>query len=539
MSLPKHDPQTARANMPPPVEALFEPNDEYRLFREKILPKRENVRPTLIEMYSPGVGRGAIEPVVMAGVTLLQFMYNQPDAQAAQMVRFHMGWKYALGLELGEKGFHPTSLVKFRQRVLDCEEGRVVFDAILAGLRADGLIHAPRRQRLDSTHVLGCVSKMSRLQVVRETLGMTLGMIEDAGKATELTDWDVLIERYCDETIHWTRQSQAQLSARFDQAGHDALRLIKYLRQQPASLRGHDQSLLLERVFLEQFELVAAGPVRRQREPSGGVKNPHDPQAQWAAKDQDKKKQWVGYKAQVIETVDENARTKDKGEPTEQFVTELTTTEAITSDFEGMERALDAQQARGLKTPQELFVDSGYVSGKTLAEARDEGRELVGPARPSPKRNGTFSAEEFDVSVTERKAVCPAGKTSRQCSRIHDSHQKTTYDRFEWGSQCDDCRLQSECTRSKDGRRIVSVGEHHDLVRRRREEMKTEGFQKRMRQRNGIEGTISELVRLGMRRSRYRGLAKTTLANYMFAAACNTRRYLRLLAWQRNTANSN
>ena len=83
------------------------------------------------------------------------------------------------------------------------------------------------------------------------------------------------------------------------------------------------------------------------------------------------------------------------------------------------------------------------------------------------------------------------------------------------------------------------MGEHHDLVRRRREEMKTEGFQKRMRQRNGIEGTISELVRLGMRRSRYRGLAKTTLANYMFAAACNTRRYLRLLSWQRNTANSN
>jgi len=82
----------------------------------------------------------------------------------------------------------------------------------------------------------------------------------------------------------------------------------------------------------------------------------------------------------------------------------------------------------------------------------------------------------------------------------------------------------------------VCVGVHHDRLQARRREMKTEAFGQRMHQRNAIEGTISELTRLGLRRTRYRGLAKTTLANDFLAAACNVRRWLRLLAWRQETA---
>jgi len=43
-----------------------------------------------------------------------------------------------------------------------------------------------------------------------------------------------------------------------------------------------------------------------------------------------------------------------------------------------------------------------------------------------------------------------------------------------------------------------------------------------MKHRNAIEGTQSELVRAhGMRRARYRGLAKARLQNYFIGAACN------------------
>ena len=54
-----------------------------------------------------------------------------------------------------------------------------------------------------------------------------------------------------------------------------------------------------------------------------------------------------------------------------------------------------------------------------------------------------------------------------------------------------------------------------------------------MKHRNGIEGTPSERVRAhGLRRARYRGLARTKLQNYFIGAACNVKRWLRREAWK-------
>ena len=54
-----------------------------------------------------------------------------------------------------------------------------------------------------------------------------------------------------------------------------------------------------------------------------------------------------------------------------------------------------------------------------------------------------------------------------------------------------------------------------------------------MKMRNGIEGTQSELVRAhGLRRSRYRGKAKLDLQHQLIGAACNIKRWLRLMAWE-------
>ena len=67
----------------------------------------------------------------------------------------------------------------------------------------------------------------------------------------------------------------------------------------------------------------------------------------------------------------------------------------------------------------------------------------------------------------------------------------------------------------------------------RRIERKREESKKDMHFRNGIAGTISELVRNhGMRRSRYRGLAKAKLQNYMIGAACNLRHWSTRARWE-------
>lgn len=533
MSLPEENTQRSFFDVPVLVGKLFDEKDHYRIFREKILPALQKKREQLCALYCEDNGRPAIEPVVLAGTTLLQFMEKVPDRKAADNVKLHLGWKYALDLEVDAPGFHATSLVIFRNRLLEGAKERIGFEAIFDVLREEGLVKKRTKQRLDSTHVLGCVSKMSRLEVVRETMRLLLEYINKNGNVETIEGWEILKERYLESEVQWHKASKETLKHKMKQAGHDAWMLIEWLDCQNIKLRESHKAVLLKRVFHEQFEVIDGDIVSRARESSGTVQNPHDPDAQWSTKDEAKKKQWVGYKVQVSETVADDGERKKKGEPTEQFIVDVTTTKAITSDYEGMEKVREAEAAQGQELPYERYVDAGYVSDDTLAQAHEEGVKLIGPARPSGNPKGcSFIVEDFDVDVGNRKAVCPAGHENTQCSRLENQKTGEVAYRFEWSNKCDSCPLKNKCTTSKSGRKMLVVGEHHEHLQKRRREMKTEEFKKQMHRRNAIEGTISELARSGLRHTRYRGLVKTSLANYFIGAACNVKRWIRLIQWQ-------
>jgi hypothetical protein len=202
----------------------------------------------------------------------------------------------------------------------------------------------------------------------------------------------------------------------------------------------------------------------------------------------------------------------------------------------GLAQALKSEQEHLEIEPQAMYADAGYVTENTLAQAQQNGMELLGPTRPDPHK-GPYNADAFHVDIEKRQAVCPQGNLSTQCSRIRDSYMGTEYYRIEWGSQCDLCPVQKQCTRSKSGRRILVVGLHHDLVEKRRAEMRKPEFSKSMHPRNGIEGTHSELVHgHGLRQTKYRGLSRVCLSHYFMGAACNVKRYLNLLAFRMRTA---
>ena len=85
----------------------------------------------------------------------------------------------------------------------------------------------------------------------------------------------------------------------------------------------------------------------------------------------------------------------------------------------------------------------------------------------------------------------------------------TEYYRIEWGSQCDEGPVKKQCTRAKSGRRSLVVGFRHDLIQQRRREMREKDFEKKMSPRNGVEGSLSELVGgYGLRRTKYRGFGR-------------------------------
>ena len=523
MSLPAERKQESFFSVRFVADGLFEKGNVYRVFREEVLPALRDLRPELEKLYCQDNGRPALDPVLMTGVTILQFMEKAPDRKAAEQVKLNLGWKYALDLEWEDRGFHPTSLVVFRQRLVEAEAERIGLDAVLGKLRERGLIRKRSKQRIDSTQVLGNVSKMGRLEASRDMMRLCLEDVEKQDPKGLPEGWKVWMERYCENEVDYRQLKEASgIISKLRQTGEDMAALWNWLESRP-ELKDREKAKLLKRMLDEQFEIREAAVEVRPVQLVGAVQNPHDPEAQWSTKDPEKKTQWIGYKAQVVETLAE----EDQG----RFITELTTTEAVASDLAGMKQALEKQQESGLELPSHLYADSAYVNGKELARASQQKRELIGPVKGSPKKKNVLPVESFDISIAERRAICPAGKKNRTCCRIENHHPGETMYRFRWKRECRDCPLRSQCVGKRKSREVV-VSLNHDHLQRRRREMETEAFKAEARKRNAIEGTISELVRgYGMRRTRYRGLAKTRLANYFIAAACNVRRWAKQIAF--------
>jgi len=513
----------------------FPQDDRFRLFAAHVRPLLVKARPALEAAYCRDNGRPGVEPVLLLGVSLLQFMERAPDRQAVEMLKYHLGWKLALGLDLAVSAFDPSTLVYFRQRLIEHEQAKLAFDAVLEGLREAGLVSRRSRQRLDSTHVLGLVARLSLTELLRETIRLALKELHANADLARPPFWPVLWERYVENKVDW-RLDEATLKEKQMQAGQDITLLLAWAQGQDAAAaavvaRGK-QVQLLKRVLEENFA-SEDGKLQLHPQPPAAVKNPHDPEATWSAK-ADGKKQWVGYKAQVAETVPDQPC--ESGEPTAAFITAVETQPATASDEAGMQQVLGEQAKSGMDKPSELFVDGAYVSAQVIVDARREGWELVGPAQEPGSKNKTFKSDAFDVDVENRVAVCPAGKASSHCSRLEEKATGKASYRFEWGRACADCPLKERCvSRGQRGQdhRTLCVGENHGVLQERRRQQKTEPFITRMHHRNAIEGTQSELVRgHGLRQARYRGLPKVRLQNYLIGAACNAKRWMARVAWE-------
>ncbi|MFQ5799903.1 MAG: transposase, partial [Bacteroidota bacterium] len=99
---------------PQPIEAVpqhtqrvaqeaFPKGNPYMRMRDELGVFYEDTQ--FAELFSSR-GQPALSPWRLALVTIMQFAENLTDRQAADAVRARIDWKYALGLELTDPGFH-------------------------------------------------------------------------------------------------------------------------------------------------------------------------------------------------------------------------------------------------------------------------------------------------------------------------------------------------------------------------------------------------------------------------------------------------
>lgn len=477
----------------------------------------------------PCEGQPAYAPWRLALVSVMQFAENLSDRQAADAVRSRIDWKYALSLELEDSGFDFSVLSEFRQRLLEHEAGERLLNSLLAHFQQAGLLKGRGTQRTDSTHVMASVRDLNRLELVGRTLQAALDAIAEVApqwlQAWVSPDW---YPRYGQVlTTFRLPQKAVERDALAVQIGWDGITLFQRVCHHPdtpPSVRALPALRTLQAIWIQQFVQIEDSLRLRTREempPAARlIQSPFDLEARYSRK---RDKEWLGYKVHLTETCDEDAP---------QLIIQVHTVNATQQDIDAVQPIHEALQEHNL-LPHTHLVDMGYTSGPMLVDSQQDFEvELVGPVveKQTWQHQTGYGSEQFTFDWEKQQVTCPQGKTSYPWTlKEHRRDYAITKVKFA-SADCKPCPVHTLCT--KHHRRTLSFPEQvvFESVQQRKQEQHTPEFRQRYGKRAGIEGTISQAVfALGMRQSRYRGIAKTHLQFILTAAAMNI---TRVMNWQ-------
>jgi transposase len=478
----------------------------------------------------PTRGQPAEAPWRLALIVVLQFAENLTDRQAADAVRSRIDWKYLLGLELTDQGFDHTVLSEFRGRVVAGSAEERLLEALLRHCQERKLLKARGRQRTDATHVLATIRVLNRLECVGEAMRHalnTLAMVAPTWLRTRVpAEW---VDRYAARMESYRLPSgQAERQALALTIGADGYWLLEVLGDPatPAGLRAVEAVQVLRQIWVQQFYQQEGRvywredgnlPPAAQR-----INSPYDPQARYGTK---RSTTWVGYKVHLTETCDAD---------TPHLVTQVESTSATGTDYDTLP-PIQQDLARRDLLPAEHVVDGGYVDAEHLVTSHEQGIDLVGPASENQNWQGRagqgFDLGHFAIDWDARQAICPRGQRSVKWKPSHDQRgQPVIYVEFARAA-CLACPCRGQCTRAAVNPRSLTLRPQaqYEALQAARARQQTDDFKARYAARAGIEGTLSQAVRVfDLRRARYIGHAKTHLQHVLIAVALNV---IRLVSW--------
>ena len=392
------------------ARAAFPKGNAVMKLRDELGPLFEDV--DFAALYPP-IGQPAESPARLALVTLLQFMENLTDREAADAVRSRIDWKYLLGLELTEAGFHYSVLSEFRQRLLAYSKEGMLLEQIVERCVAAGLLKGQSKQRTDSTRVIAKVRVLNRVELAGETLRRVLDDIAQIAptwlRDQMKEDWGKRYGQPIDTRDD--RKSKTKLEKLAQTIGEDGHYLLAavYQEETPIEIRSLLTVEVLRQVWVQQYYLEDGQSYWRTKDvqgfPTSGtmIASPDDVDARYSSK---YGVGWTGYNLHLTETCDSN-------EP--RLITQVTTTEATMPDSQ-MTQAIQADLVARDLSPQTHWVDAGYVNTDNLLSSRAQGIDLLGPARDDSswqaRTEGGYDQTQFTIDWDTMTATCPQGQQS-------------------------------------------------------------------------------------------------------------------------------
>lgn len=475
------------------------------------------------DLFPSGLGRGSLPGSQMAAVMLLQALYASSDRDAADAVIFDLRWKTACGFPLDYAGFHPSTLTYWRRRIASSTRPNRIFDAVADVITATGILSNKRLRAVDSTVFDDAVAR-------QDTITQLISQIRRVGRT--VTGADVVIPTVCHRYVKLTGQDYTtggKPAIAWDDAGvqeelvsalvGDAHALLGALDVDAITTTGGPQAdavALLGLVAGQDVEPAEGSDgtdgrwrIARKVAPDRVISTV-DPESRHAHKTRAHRQD--GFKAHVIVE-------PDTGLATAVDMTKAAggqgTDHGVGARLVTRDQTLEVSRKAG---PVAILGDAAYGAGPMLRVLQDH--QMIPVIKPWPLPSavpGGFTVDDFHRDQDAGTVTCQAGHT----------RMITPSGRVNFGSVCRDCELRARCTTAVKGKVLV-LGAHDLLLRRQRWFATLDWFQETYRRyRPMVERSLAWITR-GVRRLRYRGVARNNAWLHTRVAGVNLRRLIAL-----------
>jgi Transposase DDE domain/Transposase domain (DUF772) len=467
--------------------------------------------------YSPGMGRPSIPPSQLAKVMLLQHRTGLSDEAAMEAVAWDLRWKVALGLPVDHVGWHPTSLTRFRARLLLHGKEDLALQNTLRLAEEIGLLDGTAEQIIDSTPMLGAAATQDTVRLVRHGVRKLLDAVtavdEHAGR--QLDD-GLEFDYACPNDkpdCRWREKAvRERMLTRVAQDAERALQAVEQADRLLGDENVGDAHRLLRELIGQDFDIDDDGIPRLHRGTRAErIISTVDPEMRHGRKSQHQR--FDGYKLSASAT-----------NTSEPLITAVEVAPACEQDGPQARPLIEAQPAR--RRPERMLGDTAYGSGPVRADLADLDVDVLAPVPEAPGKEGRLAKGDFRVDLDAGIVTCPAGQTARV--RIEPSGQR----RASFSKRvCDRCPLRQRCVTARGDRQIL-IASHEELLIAARQALDDPATAEHLRRtRPRIERLLGLLAhRYGARKSRYIGRAKATLQAAWAAALVNLNPIARHLA---------
>ncbi len=315
-----------------------------------------------------------------------------------ECVAWDLRWKIALGLPVDHQGWHPTSLTKFRARLLLHGKEALALENTLRLARELGMLDGTAEQIIDSTPMLGAAATQDTVRLVRHGVKKLIDAVSavdvDAGGLVDGLEFDYSRPNEKPDARWREKAERERMLTRVAQDAERALIAVEQAEGLLDDERVKAAHQLLRELIGQDFEVDDDGVPRLYRGTrQGRIISTVDPEMRHG-----RKSNRSGSTATSSRCGDQQQRAADhRGD----------VCPAGETDGPQAKHLIDSQPPE--QRPERILGDTAYGNGPVRAELAERDVEVLAPVPEGKIVEGILGKRDFAIDLDAGTVRCPAG----------------------------------------------------------------------------------------------------------------------------------